>query len=523
MFDKPLGGTELMYNELMSRLPNAYKEQFSIFNYISQADFSKRTIFWNQLSHDQEAVQWLSDKNNIEHINNFVFVSNWQSENYRKIFGIPAYKSKVLKNAYARLSNVEKDTQKIKICYTSTPYRGLDVLLMAWEILNPRGCELHVFSSTKIYGTEFAATQEQIYEPLYQKCNELQNVVYRGSVPNDELLNELGSFHFMAYPSTFEETSCIAVIEAISNGLRVICSNLGALPETTQGWAHVYNYPENKEFHAIKLAEILHEEIEMLRRGYFQEASQNQKIIYSQLYNWDYRVFEWKQYLSKIILKEKNFITRNSWDRTIFQECFVENEYKITDFKETDVIIDLGCHIGSFSLLAHEKGSKNIYAFEALKANYEVAKENLKDTNVNLKNLAVWRSDIDVEKVKFNTNVVDWNTGTGRIEQNSESNEDIIDVDCIKFDEVLSQFEEVRILKIDIEGAEYSVLYTSCNLDKIQHICGEYHEMENNQINGYTFDGIGLKRFLIDNGFTVDMKEATWSNFCGFFNAIKIK
>jgi hypothetical protein len=78
MFDKPMGGTELMYEELMKRLPDIYKERFSIFNYISQADFSKTTIYWNQLSYDQEAVQWLSDPANVVKIDHFVFISHWQ-------------------------------------------------------------------------------------------------------------------------------------------------------------------------------------------------------------------------------------------------------------------------------------------------------------------------------------------------------------------------------------------------------------------------------------------------------------
>ena len=45
MFNTPLGGTELMYNELMKRLPDLYTERFSIFNYLPNADFSKKTIF----------------------------------------------------------------------------------------------------------------------------------------------------------------------------------------------------------------------------------------------------------------------------------------------------------------------------------------------------------------------------------------------------------------------------------------------------------------------------------------------
>jgi len=76
MFDKPMGGTELMYEELMKRLPQFYKDRFSIFNYLPQADFSKTTVYWNQLSYDQEAVQALRNPELIEKIDHFVYVSN---------------------------------------------------------------------------------------------------------------------------------------------------------------------------------------------------------------------------------------------------------------------------------------------------------------------------------------------------------------------------------------------------------------------------------------------------------------
>ena len=46
-FDKPKGGTELMYDELMKRLALNYQEEFSIFNYLPYADFNKPTIYWN--------------------------------------------------------------------------------------------------------------------------------------------------------------------------------------------------------------------------------------------------------------------------------------------------------------------------------------------------------------------------------------------------------------------------------------------------------------------------------------------
>lgn len=515
-FDKPIGGTELMYNELMSRLPDSYKERFSIFNYPQYADFSKKTIYWNQLSYDQNIVNnfFNSPENYIDKVDHFVFVSNWQAEMFRKIYGIPGYKTHVIKNACADINQRQGLGKKVRLCYTSTPWRGLDVLLNAWELLNPTNCELHVFSSCQIYGSEFAKENEPLYQELYDKCQKLPGVVYRGSIPNDELRKELSSFDILAYPCTFEETSCIAVIEALSAGLKVVTSSLGALPETTEGWATIYPYLHNPDLHARKFAKVLSEQIEWMERGYLAQNLNSQRLIYYNRWNWDSRIIEWTDFLTETLLKEKSFSVRTLWEKQIFKECYVENEYQIEKFDINDVVIDLGTHIGSFSLLAHEKGSRNILTFEAEKSNYEMAISNLPYLGIKLYNKAVWRSDEDRETVTFDRNIVDFNTGMGRVV--AEQGEP---VECIKFDDILDPYKRVRFVKIDIEGAEYAVLYTSKQLKKVKELVGEFHEYGDSDINGYACDRNGLKRFLEDNGFVVTIKQAHWSDTCGFFRA----
>jgi len=302
MFDKPMGGTELMYNELMSRLSKSY-DHLSIFNYIGQADFNKTTVYWNQLSYDQEGVQWLSDAKNVEMIDQFVFVSYWQAERYRQIFGIPGYKTRVIQNACIGVEERKEGPRKlVRLCYTSTPFRGLDVLLEAWDRLNPEDCELHVFSSCQIYGPEFAHTEEPKYTDLYNRCLNTKGIVYRGSIANEELRKELPTFDILAYPCTFEETSCIAVIEALSAGLRVVTSSLGALPETTEGWAHIYPYLMDKNTHADVFASVLKEEIEAIRNGM---SLENQKKIYAPRWSWNSRINQWTNYLDTLTPKER--------------------------------------------------------------------------------------------------------------------------------------------------------------------------------------------------------------------------
>jgi len=304
MNDKPMGGTELMYEELMKRLPQEYKDKFSIFNYPVYADKNKPTVYWNQLSYDQEAVQFLSTPENVSSIDQFVYVSHWQSEQFRKQYNVPGYKTQVLKNACLDVKQRQTGPRsKVKLCYTSTPWRGLDVLLHAWELTNTQDCELHIFSSTKIYGKDFAINNENQYQELYDKCEALEGVVYRGSVSNEELRNELPTFDILAYPNTFEETSCISVIEALSAGLRVVCPNLGALPETTEGWARMYPYLANKKLHALKFADILEEEIQKIKNGDLDSHLEQQVQTYAPRWSWDQRINEWTSYLDTLTPK----------------------------------------------------------------------------------------------------------------------------------------------------------------------------------------------------------------------------
>lgn len=302
MNNQSLGGTELMYNELMRRLPQEYKDKFSIFNYPVYAEEGKKLIYWNQLSYDQQIVQFLNDVESINKIDHFVFVSHWQSEQFRKLFNIPGYKTSVIKNAHLGVyPRSERTENKIKICYTSTPWRGLDILLSAWEILQPDNAELHIFSGCKIYGEKFAQSNDGKYQYLYDKCQTLQNVVYRGNISNEELRQELATFDILAYPNTFEETSCIAVIEALASGLRVVTSNLGALPETTEGWARIYPYLANPDIHAQKFANILREEIQLMISGKLNDRLQRQQTIYNSMWNWDIRYHDWITFITRII------------------------------------------------------------------------------------------------------------------------------------------------------------------------------------------------------------------------------
>jgi len=342
MNNNPKGGTELMYNELINRIDNSVLDKISIFNYPAYADVNKKTIYWNQLSYDQPVTWFLSEKEVIDIIDHFVFVSHWQSEMYRKTYGIPGYKTSVIKNACIGV-NIRKSGKrdKLKICYTSTPWRGLDILLSAWELIDTKNCELHIFSDTKIYGSDFENSEESKYEHLYEKAKSLNGVIYRGTISNEELRNELSEFDILAYPSTFEETSCISVIDALSAGLRVICSNLGALPETTEGWARIYPYLSNTDMHIKYFANILSDEIQTMLSGDLENQLILQSTVYSQKWNWDVRINEWNRLISSIdvtLERSKYFCMIHTKDSKEYTYKAIETFKKYTNLIDSDKI-----------------------------------------------------------------------------------------------------------------------------------------------------------------------------------------
>ena len=114
--------------------------------------------------------------------------------------------------------------------YTSTPFRGLEVLLSAFPevLIEFPEAELKVFSSMKVYQQD---ERGDAFAPLYKRCRTTPSVHYVGSVPQPRLAEELKAATILAYPNTFAETSCIAVMEAMAAGLHIVTTDLGTLPD----------------------------------------------------------------------------------------------------------------------------------------------------------------------------------------------------------------------------------------------------------------------------------------------------
>jgi len=154
----------------------------------------------------------------------------------------------------------------------------------------------------------------------------------------------------------------------------------------------------------------------------------------------------------------------------------IQNDYKLDlDYKPGDVVIDIGAQVGVVSAYLGKKYPfLKIIALEPVKENYDRLVRNLEANgvqNVTPLNMAVTSDGRDV--------VMD-----GSLDQNSGSmtiyGKGKATIKSMTLDDIMRTFhiDNVRLLKIDCEGAEYEILESSEHLlDKIGAIRGEIHPM----------------------------------------------
>jgi tetratricopeptide (TPR) repeat protein/glycosyltransferase involved in cell wall biosynthesis len=208
-----------------------------------------RLVYWTGHGVKQPAVQALRDPAERAAYDGFVLVSDWQRRRYQEVFSLEPARTVVLRNGISpAFENLFAPGESIRaakaqppvLAYTSTPDRGLDLLLEAFPRLRAAvpGVTLEVYSGMGLYG--FAAAEDQArFGTLYERCRATAGVEYVGPEPQPELARRLRRAAVLAYPNTVPETSCIAVLEALAAGCVVVTSAWGALPETGAGFARL--------------------------------------------------------------------------------------------------------------------------------------------------------------------------------------------------------------------------------------------------------------------------------------------
>jgi glycosyltransferase involved in cell wall biosynthesis len=294
---KPLGGTEILYNNLLKYTDLNWQQNVNLipsFCNHSNLDPTRKNIVWQHLMTDQLATVGMNDVTFTNAVDQFIYVSNWQFNQFQELYQLDHLNNIVIKNAIDPIDYIQKPTDKLRLIYTSMPFRGLDILLDAFNLINNPDIELVVYSSNVIYGTQYSNSVGNMYDHLFNRCKSMKNVVYKGYAMNKAIRKALQTSHILAYPSTFKETSCLAAIEAGAAGCKIVTTNLGALPETCDKWATYVNYTENRNELVENYAETLKKEID----NYTNTSYNIQSKWFNDSYSWLNRKAEWDTLLN---------------------------------------------------------------------------------------------------------------------------------------------------------------------------------------------------------------------------------
>ena len=265
-------------------------------------------VFWIHHAANQPAVLELNRLNERKSWKGFAFVSNGQFEEFEKVFWVPREKSRVLRNAVSPAFADGPDIvpwfvtgEPPTLIYTSTPFRGLDVLLQAFPTIRAAipGTRLRVFSSMSVYQVR---PEDDQYRELYRHAQSIDGVEYVGSIGQSRLAQELSGAAALAYPSTFPETSCIAALEAMAVGAAVLTTRLGALPETTNGLASMVEWQSDKAQLAASFAAMAIEVLRDMQQDHASAAARRAERIkfVRENYLWPSRAREWVDWVSQL-------------------------------------------------------------------------------------------------------------------------------------------------------------------------------------------------------------------------------
>ena len=194
-----------------------------------------RMIYWTGDASDQEVLKHFEHPALQENVDLVFCVSEWHRRSFIEKFHLPSEKVVATRNGFCpELISDASPREWTRCAYSSTPFRGLEILLKIFPQMRasfPHLC-LDVFSSMKVYGWKSEDDQKE-FRSIYEAAKQ-PGVQWHSSVPQPALLQSLGKTGLFLYPNTFDETSCIAAIEAQASGCVVVTSAKAGLNETVQ-------------------------------------------------------------------------------------------------------------------------------------------------------------------------------------------------------------------------------------------------------------------------------------------------
>ena len=156
--------------------------------------------------------------------------------------------------------------------------------------------------------------------------------------------------------------------------------------------------------------------------------------------------------------------------------------FDIPSIAEADTIIDLGAHVGSFTIYAilYSKPGARIIAVEPSNNNFIflLANLNLFENVIKEKSLEILALKKAVWSYRGVLKFVDVGWSEGGYVTSFQSVHSKVHVEAITLDDILNLSKGKILIKTDIEGAEVEVLNSSKELNKVHALAMEAHGNE---------------------------------------------
>jgi glycosyltransferase involved in cell wall biosynthesis len=247
----------------------------------------KEIIFWLHNNPDQFGVfgaRFFSDYRFIEKLKYIIVPSEYAKQQVIKKTKITSEKVYVIPNAINSLNYKEhkfKNVDKIKLINTSSPDRGIELLLNAMKLdMLDFDYEIDIFSN-------FNPTKYEGYEPT-------SNINFYGFSYKNTVIKHYENAHIHAYPSTYLETFCLSQAEAMSAGLLCVTSDLGAIPEISNGYTSMFEFSNDSEKNIKMFSDKLNESAAIIKSGRWNPEEQIEFI--NKTYSWQAIKEKWLEF-----------------------------------------------------------------------------------------------------------------------------------------------------------------------------------------------------------------------------------
>jgi glycosyltransferase involved in cell wall biosynthesis len=318
MQKKSNGGTEQVCRMLEKHLPQSLLEDFQIIpSRVTELLEDKiRVYFLHDLPQDPE-TNHLKDASSRNRFHKCVYIGHWQYNQYLNTLGIPPNdKCAVIDTPIEPIEYKEKGKDEVRLIYTSTPQRGLALLVPVFVELakHRKNIHLDVFSSFSIYGWDGADEQ---FKELFETCKNHPQITYHGFAPNEVVREAQQKAHIFAYPSIWQECNSRALIESMSAGALCLHPNLAGLSDTSGNLTSMYQFEENANVHANKFYHLLDQAISVVHEGSTQNYLRYVKSYADNRFNINKIARQWQDML--ISLKEQYPVDSRSIPKKMFK------------------------------------------------------------------------------------------------------------------------------------------------------------------------------------------------------------